>query len=92
MTSPIASQTISRNQLSDRQREHQQQAGDDAEDRDERDERARNGRWASGLRVAHDQHRRADDDEGEQRADVRQLGQDASSGQERRPRWRRRCR
>ena len=38
---------------------------------------ARNGRADVGVGLAHDQHGGADDDEGEQRADVDQLGQDA---------------
>ena len=58
-----------------RQREHQQQAGEDAQDRHERHQGAAERPLGVGVLLAHDQHRRADDDEGEQRADVGQLEQ-----------------
>src|SRR5689334_5532302 len=59
-----------------RKREHEEEARDDPGDRDERDEGRPEG--ALGVRIGppHDEDRRADDDEGEERADVRQLGQD----------------
>ena len=58
-----------------RQREHEHQAGEDAQDRDDRDPRAAEGPVGVGVLLAHDEHGRADDHEGEERADVGQVEQ-----------------
>src|SRR6185436_15678111 len=53
-----------------RQGEHQQETGADAEERNERHERRAEGPRGLGVRPAHDEHRRADDDERQERPDV----------------------
>ena len=59
-----------------REREHQEQAGGDAEDRHDDAERSPERPVRPRVGVPHDQDRHADHDEGEQRADVGELGQD----------------
>src|SRR2546421_10353170 len=65
------------------QREHQKQAGRYPRDGDEGDERRAERAHGVGGRAPHDENSRADDDEGEERPDVEEVGENPERQQRR---------